>query len=103
MRRANWRGPQLVRNTFRFGWRARRITRALIAKLIQAIVSTVNEHLERILTEREVRAGATIRKFRIVHREGSGRSSREIEQYSLLAILATGYRVRSLRGMQFRK
>jgi len=46
---------------------------------------------------------ATIRKFRIVRREGSREVSREIEHYSLPAILAVGYRVRSPRGTQFRQ
>ncbi|HYD47726.1 MAG TPA: virulence RhuM family protein, partial [Terriglobales bacterium] len=44
----------------------------------------------------------TIRKFRIVRLEGSRQVTREIDHYSLDAILAVGYRVRSTRGMQFR-
>lgn len=35
--------------------------------------------------------------------EGNRKVSREIEHYSLPAILAVGYRVRSLRGTQFRQ
>ncbi len=46
---------------------------------------------------------ATIRKFRIVRREGKRDVAREIEHYSLDAILAVGYRVRSPRGTQFRR
>lgn len=53
--------------------------------------------------ERELNREATIRKFRIVRREGSRDVSREIEHYSLPAILAVGYRVRSVRGTQFRQ
>ena len=39
--------------------------------------------------------GPTIRKFRIVRREGAREVEREIEHYNLDAILAVGYRVRS--------
>ncbi len=53
--------------------------------------------------EAELDPAATIRKFRIVRREGTREVAREIEHYSLDAILAVGYRVRSLRGTQFRR
>ena len=46
---------------------------------------------------------ATIRKFRIVRREGERESPGGIEHYNLDAILAVGYRVRSERGTQFRR
>ena len=74
------------------------LTQALIAELFQVTVPTVNEHLKGIYSEGEVQAGATIRKFRIVRREGARQINREIEHYSLPAILAVGYRVRSPRG-----
>ncbi len=46
---------------------------------------------------------ATIRRFRIVRREGTREVTRQIEHYNLDAILAVGYRVRSPRGTQFRQ
>jgi hypothetical protein len=79
------------------------LTQALIAELFQVTVPTVNEHLKGIYDEGELPRGATIRKFRIVRREGSREVAREIEHYSLPAILAVGYRVRSPRGTQFRQ
>jgi hypothetical protein len=79
------------------------LSQALIAELFQITVATVNEHLKNIIAEREVQPGPTIRKFRIVRREGSRAVEREIEHYSLDAILAVGYRVRSERGTQFRR
>ena len=79
------------------------LTQALIAELFQVTVPTVNEHLKGIFSEGEVQAGATIRKFRIVRQEGTRQITREIEHYSLPAILAVGYRVRSHRGTQFRQ
>jgi hypothetical protein len=79
------------------------LSQALIAELFQKDVRTVNEHLQNIYEEGEIEAQATIRKFRIVRREGPRDVEREIEHYNLDAILAVGYRVRSERGMQFRR
>jgi hypothetical protein len=66
-------------------------------------VRTINEHLVNIYEENELHPEATIRKFRIVRAEGSRQVAREIEHYSLPAILAVGYRVHSHRGTQFRQ
>ncbi len=79
------------------------LTQSLIAELFQVTVPTVNEHLKGIFADGELEAGATIRKFRIVRQEGSREVTREIEHYSLPAILAVGYRVSSHRGTQFRQ
>jgi len=79
------------------------LTQALIGELFQVSVPTVNEHLKGIYAEAELQPMATIRKFRIVRTEGGRQVSREIEHYSLEAILAVGYRVRSQRGVQFRQ
>ena len=79
------------------------LSQALIAELFQKDVRTVNEHLQNIYAEAELDSEATIRNFRIVRREGTREVAREIEHYSLDAVLAVGYRVRSLRGTQFRR
>ena len=79
------------------------LSQALIGELFQKDVRTVNEHLQNIYSEGELDEGATIRKFRIVRREGAREVAREIEHYNLDAILAVGYRVRSERGTQFRR
>lgn len=75
----------------------------LMAELYQVSLKTVNEHLLHIYEERELSPEATIRKFRIVQREGERDVARVIEHYNLDAILAVGYRVRSSRGTQFRQ
>lgn len=79
------------------------LTQALIADLFQVTTPTVNEHLRDIYRDSELPMGGTIRKFRIVRQEGSRAVARRIEHYSLPAILAVGYRVRSPRGVQFRQ
>jgi len=79
------------------------LTQALIGELFQVSVPTVNEHLKGIYADGELHGLATIRKFRIVRTEGGRQVNRELEHYSLEAILAVGYRVRSQRGVQFRQ
>ncbi|MBX3146270.1 MAG: virulence RhuM family protein [Gemmatimonadales bacterium] len=79
------------------------LSQRLIAELYQVSVPTVNEHLAGIYGDGELTSEATIRSFRIVQREGKRDVSRAIEHYSLDAILAVGYRVRSHRGTVFRQ
>jgi len=79
------------------------LTQALMAELFQKDVRTINEHLVNIYEEGELPRDATIRKFRIVRREGTRDVAREIEFYNLDAIISVGYRVKSQRGTQFRQ
>lgn len=79
------------------------LTQALMAELFGKDVRTINEHLQNLFEEEELDPGATIRKFRIVRIEGGRDVARLLEHYSLDAILAVGYRVRSPRGVQFRR
>ncbi len=80
------------------------LTQAHIAELFQKLPFGRLTSISKASFPRENwRREATIRKFRIVRREGSREVTREIEHYSLPAILAVGYRVRSPRGTQFRQ
>jgi hypothetical protein len=79
------------------------LSQALMAELFGKDVRTINEHLQNIYQENELSPDRTIRKFRIVRFEGAREVARTIDYYSLDAILAVGYRVRSLRGTQFRQ
>jgi len=79
------------------------MSQSLIAELFQKDVRTVNEHLQNIFEEAELDPIRTIRRFRTVRIEGSRKVVRLIDHYSLDAILAVGYRVKSQRGTQFRQ
>ena len=79
------------------------LSQALMGELFQKDVRTINEHLQNLYDEGELDSAGTIRKFRIVRREGAREVAREIEHCNLDAILAVGYRVRSSRGTQFRR
>ena len=78
------------------------LSQRLIAELFQVSVPTINEHLAGIYAEGELNREATLRSFRIVQTEGAREVTRAIDHYSLDAILAVGYRVRSARGTAFR-
>jgi len=79
------------------------MTQRAMAELYEVTVPTVNAHLSNLYEEREIASEATIRQFLIVQPEGARQVSRLIDHYNLQAILAVGYRVRSLRGTQFRR
>jgi len=79
------------------------LSQALMAELFEVTASSINEHLKHLYVEGELLREATIRSFRIVRNEGARTITRAIEHYSLDAILALGYRVRSERGTQFRR
>jgi hypothetical protein len=79
------------------------LSQALMAELFDRDVRTINEHMQNIYEEGELASEATIRKFRIVRQEGSRSVARVIDHYSLEAILAVGFRVKSPRGTQFRR
>lgn len=79
------------------------LTQLQIAELFQTSVPNINLHLKAIYAEGELAEGATIKPYLIVRTEGARQVSREVLHYSLPAILAVGYRVRSHRGTQFRQ
>lgn len=79
------------------------LTQRQIADLYEKSPPTINEHLKNIYEDGELEPHATIRKFRIVAREGARDVERLLDHYNLEAVLTVGYRVRSNRGIQFRQ
>jgi hypothetical protein len=73
-----------------------------MAILFDKNVMTINEHIKNCYNEGELTENATIRKFLIVQKEGNREVSREVLCYNLDVIISVGYRVKSLRGTQFR-
>jgi hypothetical protein len=73
-----------------------------MADLFNVDVRTINEHLKNIYSTGELEQAATIRKFRIVQKEGSRDVSRDIDFFNLDTIIAVGYRVNSHEATRFR-
>lgn len=76
------------------------LTQKEIATLFDRDVRTINEHLKTLFLDNELQENSVIRNFRITAADGK---SYDTAHYNLDAILAIGYRVRSPRGVQFRK
>jgi len=79
------------------------LTQAQIAELFQTTPQNVTLHLKTIYAEGELVEAATCKDYLQVRNEGKRQVSRNLRHYSLPAILAVGYRVRSHRGTQFRQ
>lgn len=79
------------------------LTQKTMSILFDVDIRTINEHLKNIYSQGEVDKNTTIRKKRIVQKEGNRNISREVFIYSLDAIISVGYRVNSVRATQFRQ
>jgi hypothetical protein len=78
------------------------LTQKLMADLFQVTVPTINEHIRNIFNEGELIPDATIRKFRIVQKEGRRNVTRMVDFYNLDMIISVGYRVKSHVATRFR-
>lgn len=79
------------------------LTQDQMAMLFDKGRSTIAEHISNVFKEGELDEKATCRKFRQVRTEGSRTVERDVEHYNLDVIISVGYRVKSLRGTQFRQ
>ncbi len=70
-----------------------------MSELFDKDVRTVNEHIQNIFYENELKEKSVIRKFRIT---ASDNKTYITNFYNLDVIISVGYRVKSLRGTQFR-
>jgi DNA-binding protein len=74
-----------------------------IAELFQTTKQNISKHIKAILEDGELSEDSTINYQLTVQKEGNREIERNIAFYNLDMILAIGYRVRSPRGVQFRK
>lgn len=73
-----------------------------MTELFQRNKSTISRHIKNVFSEGELQQESTVAKFATVQMEGARQVSRDIEYYNLDLIISVGYRVKSLRGTQFR-
>lgn len=73
-----------------------------MAELFQRDKSTISRHIKNIYTEGELIKESTVANFATVQNEGGRQVERNIEYYNLDVIISVGYRVKSIRGTQFR-
>lgn len=74
-----------------------------MAELFNASKQNISLHLKNIFEDGELDPAATVKESLTVQTEGGREVRRSVTHYNLDAILAVGYRVRSPRGVQFRR
>jgi hypothetical protein len=74
-----------------------------MAELFERDKSTISRHVKNVYDEGELERPATDANFATVQTESERQVERQIEYYNLDVIISVGYRVKSLRGTQFRK
>lgn len=79
------------------------LSQAMMAELFQTSSQNITLHLKALYAEGEITPEATCKSYLQVRSEGARQVRRNVKFYSLDAILAVGYRVRSARGTQFRR
>ena len=77
------------------------LTRNQMAELFDRDVKTIGKHINNAL--KEELDNSTVANFATVQMEGGREVERNIEHYNLDMIISVGYRVKSTRGVQFRK
>ncbi|MDP3042313.1 MAG: virulence protein RhuM/Fic/DOC family protein [Candidatus Omnitrophota bacterium] len=70
-----------------------------IAALFIKDIRTINEHIQNIFKEKELKKNSVIRNFRITAADGK---SYETNFYNLDVIISVGYRIKSQNGTRFR-
>jgi len=78
------------------------LTQRRMAALFNVEINTINYHVKEIFETGELDKNSTIRKIRIVQKEGQRNVSRIVDFYNLDLIIAVGYRVNSYQATQFR-
>ena len=78
-------------------------TQKMIAELFDCSVPNVSRHLKQLYVDGELGKEATVKKFLTVQTEGDREVERERLFYRLDAVIAVGYRVNSVRAVQFRQ
>ena len=79
------------------------LTQSQIVELFDSSKANISEHLKHIFDSGELAKEATVRKFRTVRREGNRSVTRNIDFFNLDVIISVGYRVNTVRGIQFRQ
>lgn len=74
-----------------------------IAKLFDRDVKTIGKYISNALKEELDNIESTVAKFATVQMEGNREVERNVEYYNLDVIISVGYRIKSKRGVEFRR
>lgn len=76
------------------------LTQEQIAQLFDRDKSVISRHIKNIFSEGELEASAVVANFATTASDGK---NYQVDYYSLDVIISVGYRVKSRRGVEFRK
>lgn len=80
------------------------LNRSQMSLLFNRDVKTIGKHIANALKEElENSPKPTVAKFATVQKEGNREVERQVEYYNLDVIISVGYRVKSQRGVEFRR
>ncbi len=79
------------------------LTQKMMATVYDVSVPAISQHLKRIFADNELEREATIKPYLTVQTEGNRDVQRNVEHYSLQAIIAVGFKIENERAVQFRK
>ena len=79
------------------------LTQNQMSELFQTTKQNVSLHLNNVFKEGELDKNSTVKEYLIVQKEGNRQVSRKTSFYNLDVIISVGYRVKSQRGVEFRK
>ena len=78
------------------------LSQSQLAQLLQVRPQNITMHIRNVYREGELERSATCKNFLQIQNEGGRLITRNIKFYNLDVIISVGYRVKSLRGTQFR-
>lgn len=93
----------MLRNTKLYYGESVWLTIDQMSALFERDKSTISRHIKNVYTDKELLPEATVAKFATVQLEGNIEVERNLDYYNLDVIISVGYRVKSLRGTQFRQ
>ena len=80
------------------------LNRSQMSLLFDRDAKTIGKHIANALKEElENSPKPTVAKFATVQKEGNREVERQVEYYNLDVIISVGYRVKSQRGVEFRR
>ncbi len=79
------------------------LTQAQMVSLFNSTKQNISLHINNIFKERELLPESTVKDYLTVQTEGNRKVKRKITWYNLDVIISVGYRVKSIRGTQFRQ
>jgi hypothetical protein len=78
------------------------LTQLQMAELFQTTRNNITLHIGNVFREKELNEDSTSKDYLLVQEEGGRKVKRKVRFFNLDVIISVGYRVKSVRGTQFR-